>query len=55
MFPCDLFAFTKYGNMPAAVFGPTGERPHSPDEWVSISGMETVTMTVHDFLIEWCG
>jgi acetylornithine deacetylase len=55
MFSCDLFAFTKYGNMPAVVFGPTGERLHGPDEWVSISSMETVTMAVHDFLIEWCG
>jgi acetylornithine deacetylase len=55
MFSCDLFAFTKYGNMPAVVFGPVGERLHGPDEWVSISSMETVTMTVHDFLIEWCG
>lgn len=55
MFSCDLFAFTKYGNMPAVVFGPVGERLHGPDEWVSISSMETVTMAVHDFLIEWCG
>jgi acetylornithine deacetylase len=55
MFSCDLFAFTKYGNMPAAVFGPVGEGLHGPDEWVSISSMETVALALHDFLVEWCG
>jgi acetylornithine deacetylase len=55
MFSCDLFAFTKYGNMPAVVFGPAGEKLHGPDEWVSISSMEKVTMAVRDFIIEWCG
>ena len=55
MFSCDLFAFTRYGNMPAAVFGPAGEKLHGPDEWVSINSMETVTQVLHDFLIEWCG
>jgi acetylornithine deacetylase len=55
MFSCDLFAFTRYGNMPAAVFGPAGEKLHGPDEWVSINSMETVTIALHDFLIEWCG
>jgi acetylornithine deacetylase len=55
MFSCDLFAFTKYGDMPAAVFGPIGERLHGPDEWVSIGSMEKVTLAVRDFIIEWCG
>jgi acetylornithine deacetylase len=55
MFACDLFAFTEYGKMPAVVFGPVGEKLHGPDEWVSISSMETVTMTIHDFIKGWCG
>ena len=55
MFACDLFAFTRYGNMPAAIFGPSGEKLHGPDEWVSITSMEKATLTIRDFLIEWCG
>ena len=55
MFSCDLFAFTLYGNMPGVVFGPVGEKLHGPDEWVSIDSMEKVTLSLHDFLLEWCG
>ena len=39
MFSCDLFALKEYGNMPAAVFGPAGEKLHGPDEWVDIESM----------------
>ena len=55
MFSCDLFAFTLYGDMPAAVFGPFGGSLHGPDEWVDIESMEKAAMTLHDFLLEWCG
>jgi acetylornithine deacetylase len=55
MFSCDLFAFTLYGNMPAAVFGPAGEKLHGPDEWVGIDSMEKTTLAVRDFIMEWCG
>jgi acetylornithine deacetylase len=55
MFSCDLFAFEEFGNMPAVVFGPSGEKLHGPDEWVSISSMVAVTKTVRDFVREWCG
>jgi hypothetical protein len=55
MFSCDLFAFTLYGGMPAVVFGPAGEKLHGPDEWVSISSMEKVTLSLRDFLVDWCG
>lgn len=55
MFSCDLFAFTLYGDMPAAVFGPAGEKLHGPDEWVNIDSMEKTTLTIRDFIKEWCG
>ena len=53
MFSCDLFAFTLYGDMPGAVFGPVGEKLHGPDEWVSIKSMEKAAMAIHDFIVKW--
>lgn len=55
MFSCDLFALKEYGNMPAAVFGPAGEKLHGPDEWVDIESMTIVKNTLIDFIKEWCG
>jgi acetylornithine deacetylase len=54
-FPCDLFAFQKYGDTPGVIFGPLGGNLHAPDEWVDIESMETTTKTLCDFLVKWCG
>lgn len=54
-FPCDLFAFQKYGNTPGVIFGPVGGNLHGPDEWVDIQSLEKVTLTVADFIRAWCG
>lgn len=54
-FPCDLFAFSKYGNTPGVVFGPEGGNLHGPDEWVSVESLVWVTQALGDFIREWCG
>ncbi|MGI6527649.1 MAG: M20/M25/M40 family metallo-hydrolase [Caldicoprobacterales bacterium] len=54
-FPCDLFAFEKYGNVPAVIFGPSGGNLHAPDEWVDIESMKTLTKTLMLMIANWCG
>lgn len=54
-FPCDLFAFQKYGDTPGVIFGPAGGNLHGPDEWVDIKSMVQTTKSLCDFLTEWCG
>lgn len=54
-FPCDLFAFKKYGNTPGVIFGPVGGNLHGPDEWVDIESLKKVTLTLTDFIRVWCG
>lgn len=54
-FPCDLFAFQKYGSTPGVIFGPAGGNLHGPDEWVDIESMVKTTKALCGFLAEWCG
>lgn len=54
-FPCDLFAFQKYGNTPGVIFGPVGGNLHAPDEWVDIESMKKITLALADFIRVWCG
>ena len=54
-FPCDLFAFQKYGNTPGVIFGPVGGNLHGPDEWVEIESLKKVTLSLMDFIRIWCG
>jgi acetylornithine deacetylase len=54
-FPCDLFAFQKYGNTPGVIFGPVGGNLHGPDEWVEIESLKKVTLSLMDFIRTWCG
>ena len=54
-FPCDLFAFQKYGNTPGVIFGPVGGNLHGPDEWVEIDSLKKVTLSLMDFIRTWCG
>jgi len=54
-FPCDLFAFEKYGNMPGAIFGPIGGNLHAPDEWVDIESVLALTKTIMRMIVSWCG
>ena len=55
MFSCDMAMFIDPGGMPAAVFGPKGERLHAPDEWVSIDSLKVCAGSLADFIVEWCG
>jgi acetylornithine deacetylase len=54
-FPCDLFAFQKYGDTPGVIFGPSGGNLHGPDEWVEIDSLKKTTNTLCDFIRQWCG
>jgi succinyl-diaminopimelate desuccinylase len=45
----DAVSFIRAG-IPAVEFGPTGAGHHGPDEWVSISSLETYLSTLKDFL-----
>ncbi|MGI6113970.1 MAG: M20 family metallopeptidase [Mahellales bacterium] len=53
-FSCDLFAFKKYGNTDAVLFGPIGGNLHGPDEWVDIESLLTVTKVLVDTIVNWC-
>jgi succinyl-diaminopimelate desuccinylase len=45
----DAVSFIRAG-IPAVEFGPTGAGHHGPDEWVSISSLETYHRTLKEFL-----
>ena len=40
---------------PTVVFGPTGGRAHSPDEYVVVESLFTVTKSIALTILEWCG
>ncbi len=54
-FPCDLFAFELYGNMPGAIFGPIGGNLHAPDEWVDVQSVLTLAKSLMSMIVSWCG
>jgi len=45
----DAVSFIRAG-IPAVEFGPTGAGHHGPDEWVSVSSLETYHRTLKEFL-----
>ncbi len=45
----DAVSFLRLG-VPAVEFGPTGAGHHGPEEWVSISSLETYQQTLESFL-----
>jgi len=53
-FSCDLFAFKKYGNTPAVLYGPLGENIHAPNEWLDIDSLITTTKVFALMILEWC-
>jgi len=53
-FPCDFFAYERYGGMPGAIFGPAGGNLHAPDEWVDIDSVLTLTKSIMDMIATWC-
>lgn len=47
----DALSFIRAG-MPAVEFGPVGAGHHGPDEWVSVSSLDTFHRTLREFLAE---
>jgi succinyl-diaminopimelate desuccinylase len=45
----DAVSFIRAG-IPAVEFGPSGADHHGPDEWVSVSSLESYLLTLKDFL-----
>ena len=45
----DAVSFLRVG-VPAVEFGPTGEGHHGPEEWVSVSSLQTYRQTLDTFL-----
>jgi succinyl-diaminopimelate desuccinylase len=45
----DAVSFLRVG-VPAVEFGPAGEGHHGPEEWVSVSSLETYRQTLESFL-----
>lgn len=45
----DAVSFLRLG-VPAVEFGPAGEGHHGPEEWVSVSSLETYRQTLESFL-----
>jgi succinyl-diaminopimelate desuccinylase len=45
----DAVSFLRVG-VPAVEFGPVGEGHHGPDEWVSLSSIESYRQALDSFL-----
>lgn len=54
-FPCDLFIFNLYGNMPGIVLGPSGGNAHAADEFVYIEDIIRLTKIFSFMALRWCG
>ncbi len=54
-YPCDLFIFNLYGNMPGIVFGPGGGNAHGVDEFVFTEDIIKLTKIYTSIALEWCG
>lgn len=52
---CDLRIPIKYGNTPAVLFGPSGGKIHSVDEYVDFEEVMSVVKILVSFAIDWCG
>jgi len=54
-YPCDLFIFNLYGNMPGLVLGPRGGNAHGVDEFVYVEDILNLTKIFALIALEWCG
>ena len=54
-YPCDLFIFNLYGNMPGIVLGPRGGNAHSENEFVLVEDLINLTAIYSCIALEWCG
>ena len=54
-YPCDLFIFNLYGNMPGIVLGPRGGNAHGIDEFVYVEDIINLTKIFALIAMEWCG
>ena len=53
-YPCDLFIFNLYGNMPGIVLGPRGGHAHGADEFVSTRDLLLLTKIFACAALDWC-
>lgn len=51
----DSRFFALYAGMPAACYGPTGDRLHAPDESVDLSTVLQTTHVLAGTILDWCG
>ena len=54
-YPCDLFIFNLYGNIPGIILGPRGGNAHGVDEFVFVEDLISLTKIFACIAIEWCG
>ena len=54
-YPCDLFIFNLYGDMPGIVLGPRGRNAHGVDEFVYIEDIVNLAKIFACTALEWCG
>lgn len=54
-YPCDLFIFNLYGNMPSIVLGPRGRNAHGVNEFVYIEDIVNLAKIFACTALEWCG
>jgi acetylornithine deacetylase len=55
LFACDGHMFNLYSPTPMVLLGPTGGRPHSPDEYINIDDYLQLVEIFIRTAIEWCG
>lgn len=53
-YPCDLFIFNLYGDMPGIVLGPRGGNAHGADEFVYIKDLINLAKIFACIALEWC-
>lgn len=52
----DMRLFVRFGGMPTVMYGAGSvDVAHAPDEYISISELQTATKTVAMLLVDWCG
>ena len=54
-YPCDLFIFNLYANVPGIVIGPRGGNAHGEDEFVFIEDLVNLTKIFACIAMKWCG
>ncbi len=54
-YPCDLFIFNKYWNIPGIILGSGGGNAHGADEFVFVDDLISLTKIYAYTILEWCG